>query len=43
MLVGISTSGRSKNVIEAAKKAKELGLKVIILTGKPNSELGKLC
>ncbi len=42
VLVGISTSGRSKNVIEAAKKAKELGLKVIILTGKPNSELGKL-
>ena len=41
VLVGISTSGRSKNVIEAAKKAKELGLKVIILTGKPNSELGK--
>ena len=35
VLVGISTSGRSKNVIEAAKKAKELGLKVIILTGKP--------
>ncbi len=42
VLVGISTSGRSKNVIEAAKKAKELGLKIIILTGKPNSELGKL-
>ena len=42
VLVGISTSGRSKNVIEAAKKAKELGLKVIILTGKPDSELGKL-
>ena len=42
VLVGISTSGRSKNVIEAAKKAKELGLKVVILTGKPDSELGKL-
>ena len=42
VLVGISTSGRSKNVIEAAKKAKELGLKIIILTGKPDSELGKL-
>ena len=42
VLVGISTSGRSKNVIEAAKKAKELGLKVVILTGKAGSELGKL-
>ena len=42
VLVGISTSGKSKNVIEAAKKAKELGMKVIILTGKSGSDLGKL-
>ena len=42
VLVGISTSGRSKNVIEAAKAAKELGMKVIILTGKEGSDLGKL-
>jgi D-sedoheptulose 7-phosphate isomerase len=31
---GISTSGNSKNVIEALKKAKSIGLKTIVLTGK---------
>lgn len=31
---GISTSGNSKNVIEAIKKAKELNLKTICLLGK---------
>ncbi|RYZ58790.1 MAG: SIS domain-containing protein [Proteobacteria bacterium] len=42
VLVGISTSGKSANVIKAAEAAKAIGMKVITLTGKPNSALGKL-
>lgn len=42
VLVGISTSGKSKNVILAAQRAKEIGMKIIVLGGKPDSELGKL-
>jgi D-sedoheptulose 7-phosphate isomerase len=33
VLLGISTSGKSKNVVRAAKTACEIGLKVIALTG----------
>jgi D-sedoheptulose 7-phosphate isomerase len=39
VLLGISTSGKSKNVIEAAKKAKEMGLSVVTLTGNQASAL----
>jgi D-sedoheptulose 7-phosphate isomerase len=42
VLVGISTSGKSANVIKAAEAAKAIGMKVITLTGKPGSALGKL-
>ncbi len=42
-LVGISTSGNSANVIEAAKRAKERGMKVIGLTGRGGGELKPLC
>ena len=41
-LLAISTSGNSKNIINAAKKAKEKGIKVISLTGKDGGELSKL-
>ena len=34
VLVGISTSGNSKNVLLAMKKAKELGMKTVALTGQ---------
>ena len=34
MLIGISTSGRSKNVIEGLKYAKEKGIKTVILMGE---------
>jgi len=43
VLLGISTSGNSKNVIEAAKAAKEKGIKVICLTGKDGGQLAALC
>jgi D-sedoheptulose 7-phosphate isomerase len=41
-LLAISTSGNSENVINAAKIAKEKGMKVISLTGKNGGELHKL-
>ncbi len=40
--IGISTSGNSKNVIEAIKKAKELGLVTITLTGNDGGLLAAL-
>jgi D-sedoheptulose 7-phosphate isomerase len=39
VLLGISTSGNSKNVILAVEKAKELGMKTIVLTGKDGGKL----
>ena len=42
VLIAISTSGNSTNVINAAKVAKEQGLKVIALTGKTGGELARL-
>lgn len=43
VLVALSTSGNSKNVLEAAKKAKDLGLVVIGFTGKSGGALKRLC
>ena len=42
VLIGISTSGTSKNVVEAAKAAKKLGVKTIILSGRAANELESL-
>lgn len=39
---GISTSGNSRNVIEGIKKAKEMGLKTITLTGCDGGKLAPL-
>ena len=39
VLIAISTSGKSPNVVKAAEAAKALGVKVIALTGKPGSLL----
>lgn len=43
VLLAISTSGNSKNVIEAAKAAKSKGIKVVGLTGKDGGLLADLC
>jgi len=43
ILLGISTSGTSKNVIRAAEVAREKGMKVIVLTGKDGGLLKDLC
>lgn len=42
VVLGISTSGDSSNVVEAMKKARELGLKTITLTGNQGGQLGNL-
>jgi len=42
VLLAISTSGNSANVIEAAKTAHLKGMKVIALTGKDGGELGPM-
>ena len=42
VLLGISTSGTSGNVVAAAKVARQKGMKVIALTGKPGATLGGL-
>lgn len=39
--IGISTSGKAKNVLLAIKKAKEMGLKTICLTGASGGELAR--
>jgi D-sedoheptulose 7-phosphate isomerase len=43
VLLAISTSGNSGNVIKAAQEAKNKGMKVIGLTGKSGGELATLC
>jgi len=40
--VGISTSGKAKNVMLAIKQAKKMGIKTIALTGGDGGELAKL-
>lgn len=43
VLVAISTSGRSENVLAAAKAARDCGMTVIGLTGKDGGPLAALC
>ena len=42
VVIGLSTSGNSKNVVNAIKVAKSLGLKTISLTGKEDSKLSEV-
>lgn len=43
VLLAISTSGNSVNVVKAAQMAKEKGMKVVGLTGKEGGKLAALC
>lgn len=43
VLLAISTSGNSKNVIEAIHAAKQKGINVIALTGKDGGKIKDLC
>ncbi|WP_261845045.1 SIS domain-containing protein [Aliamphritea ceti] len=42
VLIALSTSGSSKNIIKAVETAREMGIRSIVLTGKPNSPLEAL-
>lgn len=42
VLVGLSTSGSSRNVVLAAEAARAKGMKILVLTGRRESELGGL-
>ena len=42
VLYATSTSGESKNVIKAIEKAKEIGIKVICVTGKDNNKMSEI-
>ena len=43
ILLGISTSGNSRNIVHATNAANALGLHTIGLTGKSGGKLGSLC
>lgn len=43
VLMGLSTSGNSKNVVAAAKAAKALGIPVIAMTGETGGKLLDIC
>ena len=43
MIICISTSGNSENIVAAAMTAKAIGLKTIALTGKSGGKLKELC
>ena len=43
VLLAISTSGNSKNVLNAIEVAKRKGIKVVGLTGKDGGSMGSLC
>ena len=43
VVIGISTSGRSKNVIGGVQEAHKLGAKTVALTGSSGEELARRC
>ena len=43
VLICISTSGNSKNVVAAARVARELGITTVALTGQGGGALGAIC
>ena len=42
ILIGISTSGNSKNVVKAIEAAKKMGIKIIALTGNGGGKIASL-
>jgi D-sedoheptulose 7-phosphate isomerase len=43
LVIGLSTSGNSKNVVNALEVAKCMGVKTLAMTGKKESRLSDLC
>lgn len=39
--IGISTSGKAKNVMAGIRQAKKMGIKTVVFTGSPGTELAK--
>ena len=42
LVIGLSTSGNSKNVVEAVRVARAIGVKTLALTGEGGGDLGEL-
>jgi D-sedoheptulose 7-phosphate isomerase len=43
VLLAISTSGNSKNILKAVEAAQQKGMKVVALTGKDGGKLAEMC
>lgn len=43
VLIALSTSGNSRNVVNAAKTAKAAGIRTVAITGEADSQLSALC
>ena len=43
VLLAISTSGNSKNILAAISSAKKMGIKIVGLTGKDGGQMSSLC
>ena len=43
LFIGLSTTGNSKNVVNAAKVAKALNIKTVAMTGEKESKLSDIC
>lgn len=43
LLIALSTSGNSKNVVNAAEVAKAVGIRTLALTGEKESKLSEIC
>jgi D-sedoheptulose 7-phosphate isomerase len=43
VFIGISTSGKSPNVLKAIEMAKELGLKTVALTSSKGADMARVC
>ena len=43
VFIGLSTSGNSANVVNAAMLAKAIGLETVALTGKNGGTLSEIC
>jgi D-sedoheptulose 7-phosphate isomerase len=43
LLIAISTSGKSKNILMAGETARDIGMQIIAFTGEADSPLTGLC
>ena len=43
LFIPISTSGNSENILEVIKKAKEMGLTIVGLTGEIGGKMSQIC